>query len=100
MGDPFFGPEHVNRYRGTDGEEGHHWQATTVLLLTTGRNSNAKRTTPLIYHADDYLVVASNGGDPPGSFVTFKSASTTGFAGLLGVVCLAVCRPRVLGGCR
>jgi hypothetical protein len=65
MGVPLFGQEHVDRYRETDGEEGHDWQGTTVLLLTTtGRNSGAKRTTPLIYqrHGDDYLVVASNGG--------------------------------------
>ena len=65
MGVPLFGQEHVDRYRETDGEEGHDWQGTTVLLLTTtGRNSGAKRTTPLIYqrHAGDYLVVASNGG--------------------------------------
>ena len=57
MGIPLFGQEHVDRYRETDGEEGHDWQGTTVLLLTTtGRNSGAKRTTPLIYqrHGDDY----------------------------------------------
>ena len=46
MGVPLFGHEHVDRYRETDGEEGHDWQGTTVLLLTTtGRNSGAKRTT-------------------------------------------------------
>ena len=71
-----FGQEHVDRYRETDGEEGHDWQGTTVLLLTTtGRNSGAKRTTPLIYqrHGDDYLVVASNGGgDPPGWFLNLQ----------------------------
>ncbi|HEY1518203.1 MAG TPA: nitroreductase/quinone reductase family protein [Solirubrobacteraceae bacterium] len=34
-----FGQEHVDRYRETDGEEGHDWQDTRVLLLTTtGRN--------------------------------------------------------------
>jgi len=63
MGIPLFGQEHVDRYRATDGAEGHDWQGTTVLLLTTtGRNSGAKRTTPLIYqrHGDDYLVVASS----------------------------------------
>jgi F420H(2)-dependent quinone reductase len=50
MGLPLFGQDHVDRYRETDGEEGHDWQGTTVLLLTTtGRNSGAKRTTPLIY---------------------------------------------------
>jgi len=73
MGVPLFGQKHVDRYRETDGEEGHDWQGTTVLLpTTTGRNSGAKRTTPLIYqrHGDDYLVVASNGGgDPSGWFV-------------------------------
>jgi F420H(2)-dependent quinone reductase len=59
MGVPVFGQEHVDRYRETDGEEGHDWHGTTVLLLTTtGRHSGAKRTTPLIYqrHGDDYLV--------------------------------------------
>ena len=35
MGVPLFGQEHVDRYRETDGEEGHDWQGTTVLLLTT-----------------------------------------------------------------
>src|SRR3979409_904519 len=74
MGGPLFGQEHVDRYRETDGEEGHDWEGTTVLLLTTtGRNSGAKRTTPLIYqrHEDDYLVVASNGGGgPPGRLLT------------------------------
>ena len=73
MGVPLFGQEHVDRYRETDGEEGHDWQGTTVLLLTTtGRNSGAKRTTPLIYQrrGNDYLVVASNGGgDPRGWFL-------------------------------
>jgi len=50
MGVPSFGHQHVDRYRETDGEEGHDRQGTTVLLLTaTGRNSGARRTTPLIY---------------------------------------------------
>ena len=60
-----FGQKHVERYRETDGEEGHDWQGTTTLLLTTtGRRSGETRTTPLIYQrfGDDYLVVASNGG--------------------------------------
>jgi deazaflavin-dependent oxidoreductase (nitroreductase family) len=71
-----FGQEHVDRYRATDGEEGHDWQGTTVLLLTTtGRRSGARRTTPLIYqrHGDAYLVVASNGGGaPPGWFLNLR----------------------------
>ncbi|MGS2641303.1 nitroreductase family deazaflavin-dependent oxidoreductase [Streptosporangium sp. LJ11] len=65
-----FGKEHVDRYRATDGAEGHEWQGTTALLLTTtGRKSGEPRTTPLIYqrHGDDLLVVASKGGsdEPP-----------------------------------
>jgi deazaflavin-dependent oxidoreductase (nitroreductase family) len=60
-----FGHEHVDRYRATDGEEGHDWQGTHTLILTTkGRRSGEQRSTPLIYgqHGDDYLVVASQGG--------------------------------------
>jgi deazaflavin-dependent oxidoreductase (nitroreductase family) len=63
-----FGKEHVERYRATDGEEGHDWLGTkTLLLTTTGRKSGEPRTTPLIYapHGDAYMVVASNGGSTP-----------------------------------
>jgi len=68
-----FGQEHVDRYRATDGEEGHDWQGSQVLLLTTtGRRSGEQRTTPLIYgrHGDDVMVVASKGGadEPPAWF--------------------------------
>ena len=62
-----YGQEHVDRYRATDGKEGHDWNGTTVLLLTTkGRRSGQERVNPLIYqrHGDDYVVVASKGGDP------------------------------------
>ena len=62
-----FGQEHVDRYRATDGEEGHEWRGTqTLLLTTTGRKSGEDRTTPLIYgrSGEDYLVVASKGGSP------------------------------------
>ncbi|MEU1387689.1 MULTISPECIES: nitroreductase family deazaflavin-dependent oxidoreductase [unclassified Nonomuraea] len=62
-----YGKEHVQRYQATDGAEGHDWNNTTVLLLTTkGRNSGKPYTTPLIYQrfGDDFLVVASKGGDP------------------------------------
>jgi deazaflavin-dependent oxidoreductase (nitroreductase family) len=66
-----FGQEHVDRYRATDGEEGHEWKGTTTLLLTTtGRRSGETRTTPLIYQPDGdrYVIVASKGGwkDHPG----------------------------------
>ncbi len=44
MGVPWFGHEHADRYRETDGAQGHDSQGTTVLLLTTpGRNPDAKR---------------------------------------------------------
>ena len=62
-----YGPKHVERYRATDGEEGHDWQGTHTLILTTkGRRSGEQRSTPLIYgqNGDDYLVVASQGGAP------------------------------------
>jgi deazaflavin-dependent oxidoreductase (nitroreductase family) len=66
-----FGQEHVDRYRATDGEEGHDWNGTvTLLLTTTGRRSGEQRTMPLIYQPDGerYVVVASKGGwkDHPG----------------------------------
>jgi deazaflavin-dependent oxidoreductase (nitroreductase family) len=66
-----FGQEHVDRYRATDGEEGHEWNGTTALLLTTtGRRSGEQRTLPLIYQQDGdrYVIVASKGGskDHPG----------------------------------
>jgi deazaflavin-dependent oxidoreductase (nitroreductase family) len=62
-----FGQEHVDRYRATDGEEGHDWQGTVALVLTTkGRRSGEPRDAPLIYQPwdDAYLVVASKGGAP------------------------------------
>src|SRR6195952_426298 len=73
-----FGQEHVQRYRETDGEEGHDWQGTTVLILqTTGRKSGEERPTPLIYqeHDGDYLIVASKGGadEPPAWYLNIES---------------------------
>ena len=80
MNTSLFGQEHADRYRETNGEEGHDWAGTTVLLLTTtGRRSSAKRITPLIYqrHGDDFLVVASNGGGaPPGWFLNLQADPT------------------------
>ena len=49
MGVPLFGQEHVDRYRETDGEEGHDWQGTTVLLLAepqAAQLDHAKRVCP------------------------------------------------------
>jgi deazaflavin-dependent oxidoreductase (nitroreductase family) len=73
-----FGQEHVERYRATDGEEGHEWQGTVTLLLTTkGRKSGEERTTPLIYgrSGDDYLIVASKGGadEPPAWYLNLQA---------------------------
>jgi deazaflavin-dependent oxidoreductase (nitroreductase family) len=75
---PLFGQEHVERYRATDGEEGHEWQGTQTLLLTTkGRKSGEARTTPLIYapYGDDaYAIVASKGGSdaPPAWYLNLS----------------------------
>ncbi|MEA2404440.1 MAG: hypothetical protein QOE08_1087 [Thermoleophilaceae bacterium] len=74
-----FGQEHVDRYRATDGEEGHDWKegSSTLLLTTIGNKSGEQRTTPLIYgrSGDDYLVVASKGGadEPPAWFVNLEA---------------------------
>ncbi|WP_433239423.1 nitroreductase family deazaflavin-dependent oxidoreductase [Streptosporangium sp. CA-135522] len=73
-----FGKEHVDRYRATDGAEGHEWQGTTALILTTtGRRSGRRRDAPLIYqrHGDDYLVVASKGGAdaPPDWYLNLQA---------------------------
>jgi deazaflavin-dependent oxidoreductase (nitroreductase family) len=75
---PLFGPEHVERYVATDGDEGHDWQGTTVLILTTkGRRSGEPRPMPLIYgkHGDDYLVVGSKGGwkHPPAWYLNLEA---------------------------
>jgi deazaflavin-dependent oxidoreductase (nitroreductase family) len=73
-----FGQEHVQRYRETDGEEGHNWQGTSALILTTkGRKSGEERPTPLIYqeHDGDYLIVASKGGadEPPAWYLNLQA---------------------------
>ena len=73
-----FGKEHVERYRETDGAEGHDWQGgTSVLILETkGRKSGEPRPTPLIYgqNGDDYLLVASKGGSdtPPAWYLNLQ----------------------------
>jgi deazaflavin-dependent oxidoreductase (nitroreductase family) len=61
------GPDHVRRYRETNGEVGYSWNGVPILLLTTtGRKSGQARTNALIFgrDGDDYLVVASMGGAP------------------------------------
>ncbi|MGH2924989.1 MAG: nitroreductase family deazaflavin-dependent oxidoreductase [Solirubrobacterales bacterium] len=78
-----FGQEHVDRYRETDGREGHDWNGTqTLLLTTTGRRSGKQRTAPLIYasHDDAYTVVASNGGSqaPPSWYLNLTDDPEVG----------------------
>ncbi len=73
-----FGQEHVERYRATDGAEGHDWEGTqTLLLTTTGRKSGEQRTTPLIYgrDGDSFLIVASKGGtdEPPAWYLNLSA---------------------------
>jgi deazaflavin-dependent oxidoreductase (nitroreductase family) len=58
--------EHVRRYVESGGKDGHTYYGKDALLLTTrGRKSGKLRRTALFYgrDGDDYLVVASNGGD-------------------------------------
>jgi deazaflavin-dependent oxidoreductase (nitroreductase family) len=76
-----FGQEHINRYRATDGREGHQWQGTQCLILTTtGRRSGEPRDNALIYgrRGDDYIVVASKGGAPqhPSWYLNLKAHPT------------------------
>ncbi len=73
-----FGPEHVDRYVATEGEEGHDWQGTqTLLLTTTGRRSGEPRVAPLIYApaGEAFAVVASKGGadSPPAWYVNLTA---------------------------
>src|SRR4051794_35626887 len=74
-----FGPEHVDRYLETDGEEGYVWRnGTTILLLfTKGRKSGEERINPLIFqpYGDEFLIVASRGGtdQPPGWFLNLEA---------------------------
>ncbi|SDR27700.1 nitroreductase family deazaflavin-dependent oxidoreductase [Thermostaphylospora chromogena] len=72
-----YGKEHIERYRQTNGAEGHDWNGTTTLLLTTvGRRTGREHTTPLIYrpYGDAYLVVASKGGaeTPPDWYLNLR----------------------------
>jgi deazaflavin-dependent oxidoreductase (nitroreductase family) len=62
-----FGPDHVRKYRETNGATGYMWNTAPILLLTTkGRRSGQPRTTPLIFvrDGDNYAIVASKGGAP------------------------------------
>jgi deazaflavin-dependent oxidoreductase (nitroreductase family) len=57
---------HQFLYDRSDGRIGHRMLGTpTLLLRTTGRRSGTRRTNALVYarDVDDYVVVASKGGD-------------------------------------
>ena len=65
--------DHVQRYLGSGGEDGHLWDGLAapgtypcLLLTTKGRKSGQLRTTPLVYGRDamNFVVVASQGGRP------------------------------------
>lgn len=73
MGQAGWVKDHIDRYRATNGAEGHIWDGLPtegtvpcLLLTTTGRKSRTPQTTPLIYGRDgeNYVVIASQGGRP------------------------------------
>ena len=77
MGQPDWVKNHVQRYKASNGANGHIWDGLdgaaqleghfpTLLLTTTGRKSQQPRTTPLIYGRDgqNLIVIASQGGRP------------------------------------
>ncbi len=74
-----FGPEHVDRYVATNGEEGFNWREGTEILIltTTGRKTGEQRSNALIFgrSGDDYLVVGSVGGrpKPPGWYLNLQA---------------------------
>ena len=77
MGQADWVKNHVQRYKASNGANGHIWDGLdgaaqleghfpTLLLTTTGRKSQQPRTTPLIYGRDgqNFIVIASQGGRP------------------------------------
>ncbi len=77
--------DHVERYRASNGADGHIWDNLSaqgsypcLLLTTTGRKSQMPRTTPLIYGRDgeNYVVIASQGGRPTHSAWYLNLAAT------------------------
>ena len=65
--------KHVDRYRASNGTDGHHWDELSapgrypcLLLTTTGRKSRMPRTSPLVYGRDgeNYTLIASQDGRP------------------------------------
>lgn len=65
--------DHLQAYRESGGQRGHHWDATAVggtgtqtclLMTTVGRRSGRTYTHPLLYGRDgeNFVIVASKGG--------------------------------------
>jgi deazaflavin-dependent oxidoreductase (nitroreductase family) len=82
--------EHVERYRASNGADGHIWTGfdgtgkfPCLLLTTTGRKSGEARTTPLIYGEDggEFMIIASQGGRPdhPAWYKNILSNATVEF---------------------
>ena len=82
--------EHVERYRASNGADGHIWTGfdgtgnfPCLLLTTTGRKSGEARTTPLIYgeDGDEFMIIASQGGRPdhPAWYKNILSNATVEF---------------------
>jgi deazaflavin-dependent oxidoreductase (nitroreductase family) len=74
---------HEKVYKATDGRIGHEVLGVPCLLLRTkGRRSGQTRTNGLVYakDGDDYVVVASKGGDPkhPAWFHNLKANPEVG----------------------
>ena len=73
MAQPDWAKDHVERYRASNGADGHIWSGLSaegsypcLLLTTTGRKSQAPQKTPIIYGQDGetYMIIASQGGRP------------------------------------
>lgn len=70
---------HDKVYKATDGRIGHHIPGgpTTLILHTVGAKTGQQRASSLAYarDGDDYLVVASKGGEPtaPGWYHNVKA---------------------------
>jgi deazaflavin-dependent oxidoreductase (nitroreductase family) len=78
----FFTKLHVLLYRLSGGRIGGSMSDVQILLLeSVGRKTGKRRTTPLAYIRDggDYVVTASNGGEPhhPGWYYNLHSQPQT-----------------------
>ncbi len=73
---------HVILYRISGGRIGGNMSDVQILLLeSVGRKTGKRRTTPLVYirDGDNYVVTASNGGEPhhPGWYYNLRSQPQT-----------------------